>query len=311
MNIDFNILWIEDDVDWLESVIDQVEEVVNSFNLSLKYIRKEGDDVDTSSLSSLDYDLILMDYKLTNGRFGDELIDEIRKQNILTDILFYSSDTSALRKALEKNSLQGIYLADRPADIFASKIKNLVCKIVRRSQSIENLRGTVMDNTSEFEQYLKEILTIVWVKLNDEDQIGLNQYAKTSILSKAKKSHEDIFKKYIESEAPFFESISAKGYILDSEKKARMLNKVLEILISKYSLISDDISVNFFNNFKKDIIDERNKLAHIRKTYDKNCFVITCEGQEVTVDEDYHKKMRASNGHFDRCAITNSKVDDA
>ena len=59
-------------------------------------------------------------------------------------------------------------LTKRDYTIFTEKAEKLIGKIVKRSEDVVNLRGFVLDNTSNFELRIKEILNICWQKFSDE-----------------------------------------------------------------------------------------------------------------------------------------------
>ena len=92
MNTFFKILWFEDEVTWFNMERLRINSILQEHYLIPEIVRKDGDDFDISELTGNDYDLIIMDYKLAEGTTGDTVVTAIRENNILTDILFYSSE---------------------------------------------------------------------------------------------------------------------------------------------------------------------------------------------------------------------------
>ena len=174
MNTTFKILWFEDELTWYNMEKMRVESILKTHYLASAIVRKDGDNFDIDELTSNDYDLILMDFKLADGTTGDTIVAALRENNVLTDILFYSSEEETMLTAIRANMppIDGVYLTKRDYTIFTEKVEKIVGKIVKRSEDVVNLRGFVLDNTSDFELRIKEILNICWQKF-DESQKAL------------------------------------------------------------------------------------------------------------------------------------------
>lgn len=157
MNTTFKILWFEDEPAWFNMEKLQIEDILK-IHCPLPVIeRRDGDDFDLEELIGNDYDLIFMDYKLAEGTNGDTIAAAIRNSNILTDILFYSSEEKNMLLTLSKQMppIDGVYLTKRDYKIFKDKAERLIQKIVKRSEDVVNLRGFVLDNASAFERKLQ------------------------------------------------------------------------------------------------------------------------------------------------------------
>ena len=74
--------------------------------------------------------------------------------------------------------IDGVYLTKRDYAIFAEKVGKVIEKIVKRSEDIVNLRGFVLDNTSDFELRIKEILNLCWQKFDDAQKSSLTEVAR-------------------------------------------------------------------------------------------------------------------------------------
>lgn len=139
MNTFFKILWFEDEVTWFNMEKLRINSILQEHYLVPEIVRKDGDDFDISEITGNEYDLIMMDYKLVVVTKGMPPIDSV-------------------------------YLTKRDYTIFTEKAEKLITKIVKRSEDIVNLRGFVLDNTSDFELRIKEILNICWQKFSDEQR---------------------------------------------------------------------------------------------------------------------------------------------
>ena len=177
VNTTFKILWFEDEPVWFNMEKLRIEGILKTHYLIPVIERRDGDDFDLEELTGNDYDLIFMDYKLAEGKTGDTIVAAIRNSDILTDILFYSSEEQNMLSAIREQMppIDGVYLTKRDYTIFTEKAQRIIQKIVKRSEDVVNLRGFVLDNTSAFEVRIREILNICWQKFTQEQKNTLTQ----------------------------------------------------------------------------------------------------------------------------------------
>lgn len=193
MNTTFKILWFEDELSWFRMERLRVNAILDEHFLISEIERRDGENFDISEFTGNDYDLILMDYKLAEGMTGDTIVSAIRENNILTDILFYSSEEQNMLAALSKGMphIDGVYLTKRDYTIFTNKVRGLIGKIVKRSEDLVNLRGFVMDGSSDFEVRIKEILNIVWNKFTDDEKDVLEDHIHETIKRNEKRNEKN------------------------------------------------------------------------------------------------------------------------
>lgn len=288
MNTVFKILWFEDEVAWFRMEQIRVKGILANHYLTPDIIRKDGADFDITELMGNDYDLILMDYKLAAGVTGDTIVAAIRESDILTDILFYSSEEKNMLSALLSNMppIDGVYLTKRDYTIFTEKVEKLIGKIVKRSEDIVNLRGFVLDNSSDFELRIKEVLNICWQKFNEEQRRKLTEI--THALLERKRAWIKKQTETAKSEENSFTYANNNEYLLSSTDRLDMLETVLAILYSAYGFSSDVIPVNFKEQYIDKISVYRNKLGHVR--FGEK--IIMVKGKEVAINQDLHRLLR-------------------
>ena len=145
MNYIFNVLWFEDNAGWYRLQKPTLESTVSEHCLQCNITPKRSSAFDIEELKATNYDLILMDYDLASKITGAHVISAIRDANILTDILFYSSQYDAMISAVASISppLDGIYYSSRKIEEFHQKLSRVISKIVQRSEDLINLRGFV------------------------------------------------------------------------------------------------------------------------------------------------------------------------
>lgn len=289
MNTFFKILWFEDEVTWFNMERLRINSILQEHYLIPEIVRKDGDDFDISELTGNDYDLIIMDYKLAEGTTGDTVVTAIRENNILTDILFYSSEEHNMLTAISKGMppIDGVYLTKRDYNLFTQKAENLINKIVKRSEDIVNLRGFVMDGSSDFEVRIQEILNIVWNKFTEEEKGILEEAVQRTI--KRNEDRDQKTKKKVLEVNPTFPAAVNNIHFFSHSDRLYLLEKAIKILLDNYSLSEEEEFSSFKAYYEKEISNYRNALGY-RKSTD-NIIEIT-KGNFVPVDEALHKKMR-------------------
>lgn len=295
MNTFFKILWFEDEVTWFNMERLRINSILQEHYLIPEIVRKDGDDFDISELTGNDYDLIIMDYKLAEGTTGDTVVTAIRENNILTDILFYSSEEHNMLTAISKGMppIDGVYLTKRDYNLFTQKAENLINKIVKRSEDLVNLRGFVMDGSSNFEVRIQEILNIVWNKFT-EDEKGILEEAVQRTIKRNEDRDQKTKKKVLEVNPTFPAAVNNIHFFSHSDR-LYLLDKAIKILLNNYSLSEEEEFSSFKAYYEKEISNYRNALGH-RKSTD-NIIEIT-KGNFVPVDEALHQKMRKNLSRY-------------
>lgn len=295
MNTFFKILWFEDEVTWFNMERLRINSILQEHYLIPEIVRKDGDDFDISELTGNDYDLIIMDYKLAEGTTGDTVVTAIRENNILTDILFYSSEEHNMLTAISKGMppIDGVYLTKRDYNLFTQKAENLINKIVKRSEDLVNLRGFVMDGSSDFEVRIQEILNIVWNKFTEEEKGILEEAVQRTI--KRNEDRDQKTKKKVLEVNPTFPAAVNNIHFFSHSDRLYLLEKVIKILLDNYSLSKEEEFSSFKAYYEKEISNYRNALGH-RKSTD-NIIEIT-KGNFVPVDEALHQKMRKNLSRY-------------
>lgn len=297
MNTVFKILWFEDEVSWYNMEKIRINNILQEHYLTPQIVRKDGDDFDITELTGNDYDLILMDYKLAEGTTGDTVVSAIRRNNILTDVLFYSSQEQDMLEAISKGMppIDGVYLTKRDYTIFNEKIENLISKIVRRSEDLVNLRGFVMDGSSDFEVRIQEILNIVWNKFTADEKNILEEAVQKTIIRNEERDQKTKQKVLVEN--PTFPAAVNSMHFFSHSDRLYLLGKAIKIMVENYNLTEEEEFSSFKSNYENEISHYRNALGH-RKSTD-NVIEIT-KGTFIPIDEALHQKMRRNLTRYNK-----------
>ena len=268
MNYDLNILWIEDTIGWLDTAKEffllKVEEddglLINIKTISSgDEIKALADSIKKESLGFKLYDIIFVDYNISNEINGDRLIEEFRNYNIDADILFYSDKlNNEQQKAKMKNyEFSGIYVSTK--ENFQENAIKLYEKNIRRLTSLLNIRGMLTDKTSENDFVIKSYLPMKYSNLSSDKKKKvsqtINQLIKenlTLVQSKVK-----IGDKLSNDETHDIEKLfKLPDFLFTITNKYQVFYEILNLLENKkfkdYSL----------DKYKKDIITMRNNVAH-------------------------------------------------
>lgn len=283
MNNSFNILWFEDNKTWYKMASRNVEVSLQKHCLKPN-IQNENSQksFNISMMLSNKYDLILMDYKLIDGTTGDQIISEIRRANILTDILFYSSDENGMNNAVKEAipDIDGIYITKREHSIFSKKVELLISKIVRRSEDIVNLRGMVLDATSKFEEILTDFLPKLWDSVNECNRKIIISIVNDRILLHYKNWLQQQMFEFEENKD--FKNLNDSG-LLSMNDRLTIISEFCKKNDIKLKLNDKD----FKDYYTKKLSSFRNKLGHVSVGEE-----IKVNGQKYVIDEEFHQMLR-------------------
>lgn len=295
MNTSFKILWFEDEPTWYNMEKLRIEGILREHQLIPSITRRSGEDFAIQELTGNDYDLILMDFKL-DELTGDKIVSEIRNNNILTDILFYSSEEDNMLNAIRRQMppIDGVYLTKRDYTVFTEKASKLISKIVRRSEDVVNLRGFVLDNTSDFELRIKEILNICWQKVTQQEKDTLSKTLSKVLDNKVSFLNTKV-SQACDAQCPF-EHANNEKRLLSIADRLDILQAVLELLSTQYHMPTTTCPTNFKDYYIDMVNMYRNQLGHV-KLGDKT---ICIKGKEVEINQALHRLLRKNIAEVDR-----------
>ena len=182
MNTIYKILWIDDSEDFIETTQELIEDSVEQNNMEPHltiysqfndYKEKELDNFDIEIFNL--YDQIIVDYALS-GTTGDKIIRDLRSRNIYTDIVFYSSKFGIMKQEMKNSGehLDGVFFSSR--EDLTSAVDKIIKKNLKREYNIANIRGLIMDSTSEFDYICRTTTLALFNKLScDKKMIIINK----------------------------------------------------------------------------------------------------------------------------------------
>ena len=266
MRYDLNILWVEDTSTYYEEAKEILEGYAEESGISVKfYYIQDVNDFYNKMSNNEDgfklFDIYFIDYSLSWGIVGSELITMLRTKKINADILFYSSDKEkAIRETIEKDvgSFEGVYVANK--NNFDDKSYMLISKNAKRLTSLSNIRGYLMDQTSENDFTVKSYIMEKFESLTPEQKDEI-----TAILIDYMENKKDKFSTQIDDALKKLkkEGIKNINKVLGSSSELFPIELKYEIFAK---MIEFDNTSTFseitIEQYLSEIVKARNTLAH-------------------------------------------------
>jgi hypothetical protein len=255
MNLTYKILWFEDEIRWAQPLIRDIKSYVEEMGFKFEDPRFEKDNSKIESINFDDYDLILMDYILSNDENGDVLINRIRGHNFFSEIIFYSaSGVQKLRELVKEEELDGVYCVNRDAKQFIPKVQEVIRATVKKVLDLNTMRGIVMTETSDIDEKMLEIMSLYASTLPDTEKVGYLEGRRKKLIKSLRDKIKNLEKE--DSNKVFY------NWLFDSIHKWR---SVLEIVAEKFPA-----NEPILRQYDDEIIKMRNRLAHAKEMIDSN-----------------------------------------
>lgn len=281
MRINYNILWLDDDKTFLDNGReDYVKEYLQSkgFNPHIQHYYSVND-AEKNKENYDSYDLILSDFNLDPSKTGAFFINLIRQKNIITEILLYSAKNIDINKMIDEYGYLNRVTVCEIRD-FDENIIKLIDITIRKTQDISSLRGLIMSETTEIDDYIDEMIQEI-SKIKDfkqialENQIRITSEIRKTLSSKARTIDSRKYDKVYKDNTLF--SAKPKYELLLSIVKAIYKdsgdNEELRDLIKKIEGYEEIITIrNKFGHCKQEKRKDGTeylKIKDIKKEYDE------------------------------------------
>jgi len=267
MKLKYKILWIDDQMDDILSIgtKDDIQDYLKELEFEPTIDCYETRAIAEEKLTQYQYDLILSDYVIGAGENrGNYLIEWIRSNGIFTEVLFYSAEKD-FEKALVKTDRISYFslVGDEGYREFKQKVYWLIDQTVRKFEELTPMRGLVMAETSSLDSKVENILADYFLpddKETDKLKEKILKKIEDSLLSnftKNEKFQTELLALKLRDKSAYE---IVKGRVYDASKKAWTIEKLIKL----NKLEEKDGFSSFFENYKKDVLDLRNNLAHAR-----------------------------------------------
>ena len=217
---------------------------------------------------------------MTSGG-GDKIIKDVREANIFNDVIFYSTVRGDVKQAVFDNDLDGVYFSSRDPEHFELKVINVMDMTIKRYHDINNLRGLVMSETSEFDALMDEtITTYIDQKNTPTDWTPFIHALKTWYDNNAVSGLPRCFINFSYSDFTAY-----KDNFTKFTSYMRMMT-IGYILGQNMSVTYVGSGGTFMDEYKSEILDYRNMLAHTKAEQEVDLSKsLTFKGKKITFNE--------------------------
>lgn len=286
MQLDYNILWFDDQLGPITPFVDRVKGIIARLGfeprIDLRIVTADSGDP-LASLPGQGLDLVLMDWKLGGGHDGAVLARRLRQSLRDTDVVFYSSEHARkLRELIFIQGIDGVFCVNR--EHLTDRVNGIIQGQLRRMLDLNHMRGLVMAATSDLDMAMVECLEVVQQVLHPG--AGAAAFA-GSIAERVSKG--------LREKADEIDAFGAKG------KLAKLLREPSfgaflrwEVLKEEVSRLTDRVSepqfIQQLDKYHAEVMGPRNDFAH-RKAEIKDGKLVL-EGREQPLDQDSMKSLR-------------------
>jgi hypothetical protein len=254
MQLEYCILWVDDEISKLEAIgdVDRIRNHITDigFKPELELV-SNADNI--QQYFGKKYDLIISDYSIDENHHGDEIIKEIRRNRILTEVLFYSSQQD-IRSIAEKLLTYDRISFHAGRRELIEKIETLISLTVSKLLELNATRGLITAETSALDVLIEVIvMNLVYEKLkltkNEIDGI-IESYVEDFL----KKSPDKFLEKY--------NSVGFKNWFhrIEASRKWSIFRDLLKKIDANE--VKNFLTKN--KTYSSEVIDIRNKFAHSR-----------------------------------------------
>jgi hypothetical protein len=259
MRLDFNVLWVEDQPKNVQPQVETIQKsmAVQGFNLSETPCRNIASirallaqDVFTDEV-----DLVLVDWDLGSGEFGEQAIDAVRGSIQFKDIIFYSArtDTDALRKKAIEGGFDGIYFSHR--NDLVTEVMGVFMSLIKKALDLDHVRGIVMGATSDIDQMARDCLTLAHAACDEKGK----EKIVAEMVDHLKKKLPNVTKQVDKlTKNPTLVKILGAHGTFTANDGLRILTRVLEM----ESFAAHQAFRKPVNDYIQNIVPRRNDLGH-------------------------------------------------
>ena len=260
MRLNFNVLWVDDQPDRIAAQVTRIAKAMEEegFRFSPTHCRSM-DEVKpriTDNVFNDEIDLILVDWDLGAGTFGQDAIAEIREVIRYKDVVFYSAQNPAdtLRRLASERGVEGVYCASR--EELVDEVIGVFESLVKKVLDLDHTRGIVMGATSDIDQMVRDCLISAHDLLGGDGKQAMLEEALGLIDASVKSRDADIAK--LKSSTGMTELFEAH-LVFTSHHRLRILARLL-----KDDAFRDHATFRAsVTKYLSEVLPSRNDLGHI------------------------------------------------
>ncbi len=279
MKLTYRVLWFDDNDEFFNSLdLEYLNQTISSWGFVpvVKLVTTAQDFHAEAPYS--DYDLLVVDYHLDGIGEGQDFIGNVREQQVFTEIIFYSSNsTEELWNEVRDNKLEGIFIANRANVV--PRIISVGKQSLRKVLDLENMRGIVMAEVGDLDLSIGRVILSSMALVPSDIQLNIFNrfYSASKEFYDGQLSSLEEFKK-----GPTLQSMLD---LCDSNKLWQSFNR-----IKKHVGALNTVKLG---EFPDDVLNPRNFLAHgIPTPLERGVIRFTYREREYLFNEDIGTALR-------------------
>ena len=290
MKLSFQLLVVDDQPDDLRSAVSILKEHLDSKGFDL--VRTDlpalsGSDWDAILNQGRSYDLVMVDYNLSQSEMGDVAAKRLRIALPYTDIIFYSAERRAeLLRLLAEQQVEGVFVAHRQE--LDEPLVGLADAVIGKAVDLNHMRGIAMAEVAEMDLLMEELLVLVF----QLDHPDINAVENKTV-NKLKSSMGDESKRFFRDlEKGGLSAVVSDGRVFTLYHKYIALQRLAKLLPDMHLAPK----LKMLKSFQDDIMKNRNLLAHVKEDSDGNGDVILRStrsgGASLVIDDEWMATFR-------------------
>lgn len=260
MDMAYRVLWVEDNDNWLRSNRELLRQVIeDEYDFRMVLTTAQGSQTMPAVELWRTFDIVLMDLNLV-GEDGATLIDRLRKNEIYTDVVFYSAKGAQdVRRRAQELELDGVFCSSRDGNAFTDKVAAVVGNTVKKVQDVNNLRGLVTAEASDVARLFHDVVLSHQSALGDTEAADFARAFYQSLLEECESRLTALNKLAAASLPELLSSPHASDF--------QLWRQVVRIAEKAAGLQGEHITT--IKQFQQQVQSPRNDLAHAIAEYDE------------------------------------------
>jgi CheY-like chemotaxis protein len=258
MKLDYKILWVDDRIEErpFQKILNSTKEHLLSENFECEiYSAKDYLGFIENYKIKNEYDLIITDFTLNNGTFGNQVIDYVRdNQHNYTEIFFYSAQTNINDIKLFSSSRITVFqLTEGDYKELENEVIEVINQTIKKFQHIVAMRGMIMNETSTIDAEMLEIVT-KFIQETNRPEVKNRIFDELISFHSRKLEDSQKFKRN-----DHINGVLKDPLLISSIQRANAIEEIIKIMGIE----------NFIEDLKLNIIKVRNDFAHAVYMKDK------------------------------------------
>ena len=290
MKLDFQLLVVDDQPDVVGNAIGSLEDYLDEKGFDLA--RNEppalsGPNWDAFLNQGRAYDLVMIDYNLSQVEMGNVAAKRLRVALPYTDIIFYSAEPrTELLRLLAQLEVEGVFVAHRQE--LDERLIGLADTIIGKVVDITHMRGLAMAEVADMDVVMERAIADAFTSQRLPSDVVNNT---VKIL---RRSLEDMLGKIpLNLDAHGLSAFVSHGLVFTSDHKYRSIRRIAKKLPD--GPLRD---LQTLSSFQDEILKKRNILAHAKEQaidQDGNAILRSFgEKGDIIINEDWMTNFRAS-----------------